>query len=695
MKWIHKVVSVALAMMLLCTMPITNLTASAVTAVTIRSGETKTADIKTAGGEAVFRFTPSASGYYAFYSLANGLDPVCMLFDSDGELLAQNDDASDRDLNFRVKYFFEANQTYYYHISLFSERVGSFEVTLEPALAPESIRIYKAPKRTQYVAGFVNEYIDTEGLVLEVTWEDGSTTLWNTDESSELEGSLLELDYDADMEAERKVTIMYEGLQASYPITVAENTVKSIEAVGYAGEPLIENTTGFISTTWDYETDNEKQYFNYTYEPDRLIVKINYKDGRSQTVTGVTEPVNGYYIEYYDWQFETEWTRGGDNPIDFYYLGCETTYYMPIAENPVADIVMTSAPTYVYVYGDRFYGAVYDETYYFDPVEFGGLGFTVYFKDGSQKHYSGEDIAEDEIDGFPFDLDCDFEAGSTGNCPVTFRYRGHSFSYDVQLTESPVLKIEIVSPPSKVNCPNEYFYPDYSGMSLQITDRNNTVETVTLTGDDITFTGNLFLQQIYALVDINGYTALIETDWSAGVYGTTVYYLDQTATANGLIRSGDEELSPAEILSFHTDGNLRVRIASDADGETPRIYDLTPDYCLFCASGDVPFDAVYIAKTADGYILYEIYANPNNTYSVALLGGTVPYIPPHTPGDINNDGRVELADVVLLAQYVAEWDVAELCHPDALDPDGSGESELKDVVCLAQYVAQWEGIILH
>lgn len=61
----------------------------------------------------------------------------------------------------------------------------------------------------------------------------------------------------------------------------------------------------------------------------------------------------------------------------------------------------------------------------------------------------------------------------------------------------------------------------------------------------------------------------------------------------------------------------------------------------------------------------------------------------YTPGNINDDenGVVDLNDVVTLAQYVAGWNVE--CNEAALDADGSGVIDLNDVVLLAQFVAGW------
>ena len=56
-------------------------------------------------------------------------------------------------------------------------------------------------------------------------------------------------------------------------------------------------------------------------------------------------------------------------------------------------------------------------------------------------------------------------------------------------------------------------------------------------------------------------------------------------------------------------------------------------------------------------------------------------------GDINSDGKINTKDAVLLAQYLAKWDVA--LNMNAADCNGDGAVEVKDAVLLAQYLALW------
>ena len=62
-----------------------------------------------------------------------------------------------------------------------------------------------------------------------------------------------------------------------------------------------------------------------------------------------------------------------------------------------------------------------------------------------------------------------------------------------------------------------------------------------------------------------------------------------------------------------------------------------------------------------------------------------------TPGDINNDGDINLKDLVILAQKQANWDVNPVIA--ALDTDGNGIFNLDDVNFFAQYLAGWPVVL--
>jgi len=83
----------------------------------------------------------------------------------------------------------------------------------------------------------------------------------------------------------------------------------------------------------------------------------------------------------------------------------------------------------------------------------------------------------------------------------------------------------------------------------------------------------------------------------------------------------------------------------------------------------------------------EAYNEEFADVSVAAATGVL-RVSKSTPGDSNGDGKVNGKDGVLLAQYLAEWDVA--VDLNAADVNGDGKVNGKDGVLLAQYLAEWD-----
>ncbi|MBQ4153982.1 MAG: hypothetical protein IJE01_02130 [Clostridia bacterium] len=98
------------------------------------------------------------------------------------------------------------------------------------------------------------------------------------------------------------------------------------------------------------------------------------------------------------------------------------------------------------------------------------------------------------------------------------------------------------------------------------------------------------------------------------------------------------------------------------------------------------FEQRKIFETEDFEIIKEYCSIENNISSATF---TTADRTDFLPGDIDDDGTVNMDDIVALAKHLSYWDSA-FCDC-ALDPNNDGEETLYDVVYLARHLLGWEG----
>ena len=88
------------------------------------------------------------------------------------------------------------------------------------------------------------------------------------------------------------------------------------------------------------------------------------------------------------------------------------------------------------------------------------------------------------------------------------------------------------------------------------------------------------------------------------------------------------------------------------------------------------------------------YGNTSTVASKLIKVSATP--PEYTPGNINDDDEVDDTDVMVLARYLAQWDMSEDEYVvDAMDTNGDSSVDDNDVAHLRRYLAHWEGIELN
>ena len=95
---------------------------------------------------------------------------------------------------------------------------------------------------------------------------------------------------------------------------------------------------------------------------------------------------------------------------------------------------------------------------------------------------------------------------------------------------------------------------------------------------------------------------------------------------------------------------------------------------------------IYGFTYANGQLIYDVTPTPNfDANTKKNYEYKVEY---HDPGNLNDDGNIDLLDVTLLAEFLADWQGVKV-NSKTLDISGDGVTNLFDLVRLSQYVAGW------
>ena len=99
-------------------------------------------------------------------------------------------------------------------------------------------------------------------------------------------------------------------------------------------------------------------------------------------------------------------------------------------------------------------------------------------------------------------------------------------------------------------------------------------------------------------------------------------------------------------------------------------------------------------KNCSGLTIIVENDSPAKTYFQRHTSGyTTLKIGADMPGDVNGNGEVDNADVILLRRYVAKWKNIDI-QKDAADVNKDSEIDNADVILLRRYVAGWKNVTL-
>ncbi len=105
---------------------------------------------------------------------------------------------------------------------------------------------------------------------------------------------------------------------------------------------------------------------------------------------------------------------------------------------------------------------------------------------------------------------------------------------------------------------------------------------------------------------------------------------------------------------------------------------------LNCEAGDTDISITYEESDICNKDMSKVFFE--------IANGTITILD-YIPGDVDNNGDVNIIDAIMLRRYVAEWDGIEI-NELAADVDRNGDINIIDAIILRRYVAEWDGVIL-
>ena len=210
---------------------------------------------------------------------------------------------------------------------------------------------------------------------------------------------------------------------------------------------------------------------------------------------------------------------------------------------------------------------------------------------------------------------------------------------------------------------------------------SQTLESVTFGGGVLSIYGSVF----------TNCTALKEVNLAAPVkfiYNST--FAGCTALKEITLPDTLETINP---MAFQGSGITSIVIPASVKVIEWRAFDECTELKEITFLGDAPIISSAAFRGVTATITYPL-DNPTWTedvmqdYDGNLTWGVQEEKPVVNVGDVNGDGRINVPDLVLLRQYIANWGVT--IHLDAADANGDGSINVLDLVRLRQYLANWD-----
>ncbi len=488
-----------------------------------------------------------------------------------------------------------AGNDYYIDIRNYSN-IGTLTLGISKNVAVESLEILSNPTKMDYYD--FEDYLDYSGLKVRVTFDNGTTVDWDSENGGNLLGYELSVDnYYGDytwgeLSSYTNTIISCGEITVDFQYNVLPNPVDRIEINTAPTRTYVYGDTQYGSM------DSDGDYY---FEPDDLTglsFTVYFNDGTHKVYThNDIDPDEWQTIDGFNYElsYDSYNPQIGDFPITFTYMGTSVDYTVPLQKSTVSSIAVTKAPNTM----------EYSDWYSADLI---GMEVTITYADSTTKvvtlsednieydspyYYSSDVVVRVKVDDYYLVIEAYYDYDSKY---YFIDYLGATCDYkDITFTEAKEV--------SSVEIKNASENGD--GMVVKITYADQTT-------DNLVF-DTVFNDTQYSDDTISENVIIAKTDNGIISYWLTVYYDD-----NGEI----------EKYSYWMFGN-----------------EVEVDATVSVLAGDVNGDGKITPKDVTDLRRY-------------LAGGWSVTID-LTAADVNGNGKITPKDVTDLRRYLAGgWGVA-------------------------------------
>ena len=169
----------------------------------------------------------------------------------------------------------------------------------------------------------------------------------------------------------------------------------------------------------------------------------------------------------------------------------------------------------------------------------------------------------------------------------------------------------------------------------------------------------------------------LDVTYDASVLELISVEAGEFAAISGEISYGPTEVNPFRINWY------------DALAEVENTQDGAIAYLTFKVKEDAATGNTAVTLS---YNSNDVFDASLNNVEFLTVDGTIaitnPTAPAYKPGDVNNDGKVNVRDLGLMQQHINGWEVT--MNLDAADVTGDGKINVRDLGLMQQYINGWD-----